>query len=352
MRIEQQAARPTLSVLAALCIAAAFHATPAAAQGAANPPAAHAAAAAPSVFAKVGETVIGAEVYDAAFAQAARSKFYHGKPPEGAVAQLQREVAQKLVDDVLLAKEIQRRNIKPDAAAVQKTIAGYDERYKDSAQWKANRERVLPNLKAKLEADNQLEQLTAQVKAVPAPTEAELRKYYDEHKDKFTSPEQVHIRMILLKVDPSSPKAQWDGAKEEGAAIVKRLRAGADFGELANLHSNDASAKKGGDMGYLHRGMLPEPAQAAVDGIKPGELVGPVMLLEGVAVIRLEARKEPVLNSLDAVRQRATDLYLRDRGEQAWTALLENLRRQTPAQVDESRFLPLAAATGEAAPAR
>ena len=82
-------------------------------------------------------------------------------------------------------------------------------------------------LKAKIERDNVMEQLTTQVKNVPAPTPEQLQKYYDDHKDKFTSPEQVHIRLILLKVDPSAPQAQWAGAKEEGAAISKRLRAGA-----------------------------------------------------------------------------------------------------------------------------
>jgi parvulin-like peptidyl-prolyl isomerase len=366
MNIEQQPAviarrpaHPSLRLaIAAACMAAATHmahaqhqhAQPAAA--AAAPSAAAPAAAVSATFAKVGDAVITTEQYEAAFAQAARGKFYHGNPQPDALAQLQREVGQKLVDEALLFAEAKRRNIQPDPAAVAKVIAGYDQRYKDSAQWAANRERVMPGLKGKIERDNVMEQLTAQVKAIPAPTPEQLQKYYDDHKDKFTSPEQVHIRMILLKVDPSSPKAQWDGAKEEGAAITKRLRAGADFAELAHLHSGDESAKRGGDMGYVHRGILPEPAEKAIDAMKPGETSDPVVLLEGVAVLRLDGRKEPVLNSLERVRERAQDLYVRDGGEKAWTAMLEKLRRDTPVQLDESRFLPLAAKTGESAPAR
>jgi parvulin-like peptidyl-prolyl isomerase len=362
MNIEQSARRATPAALrlaaVAACIAAALQVAPAAAQAApaaaqATPAAAaspHAAAPA-AVFARVGEHVISADDYDAAFNQAARNKFYHGKPPEAEVALLQREVGQKLVDEILLAEEAKRRNLKPDAAAIQKAIAGYDQRYKDSPQWAANRPRVLPQLVAKLERDDVLEQLTKAAKTVPAPTEAQLQKFYEDHKDKFTSPEQVHIRMILLKVDPSSPKDRWDSAMAEGAAIVKRLRAGAKFEELAELHSNDESAKRGGDMGYLHRGMLPDPAQKAVDALKPGDLSEAVLLLEGVAVIRLEGRKEPVLNSLETVRARASDLYLRDRGEEAWSAFLAKLRSAAAVQLDESRYLPLAS-TGATAPAR
>jgi parvulin-like peptidyl-prolyl isomerase len=355
MNIEQQPAviarRPAhitlrLAIVAA-CMAAATHAAHAQHAQHGAPAAAPAA-----VFAKVGDSTISGEQYEAAFAQASRGKFYHGNPAPHEVAQLQREVGQKLIDEALLHSEAQRRGIRPDAAAVQKVIDGYDQRYKDSAQWKSNRERVMPNLKAKLERDDVMEQLTAQVKKLPAPTTEQLQKYYETHKDKFTSPEQVHIRLILLKVDPSAPKAQWDGAREEGAAITKRLRAGADFAELAHLHSGDDSAKRGGDMGYIHRGMLPEAAEKALDAMKPGDTSDPVSLLEGVAVIRLEQRKEAVLNPLERVRDRAQDLYLRDAGELAWTALLEKLRRDTPVQLDESRFLPLAARAGEAAPAR
>jgi parvulin-like peptidyl-prolyl isomerase len=315
-----------------------------AAQPAAAPVAPPVAPAAVAAFAKVGESIITHQEFDIAFAQAARGKFYHGKPPENAVALLQREVAQSLVDEVLLAKEAARRNLQPDHAAIKKTLDGYEERYRTSAQWKANRERLLPGLTAKLERDSVLEQLGKQVKNVGAPTERQLEQYWEKHKDKFTPPEQVHLGMILLKVDPSSPQAQWDGARNEGAAIVTRLRAGADFKQLAQLHSGDASAEKGGDMGYVHSGMLPEPAQQAVDKLKPGEISDAVVLLEGVAVFRLEERKLGKLNPLEAVRDRASDLWIRDTGEETWAALLAQLRRETPATVDESRFLPLATA--------
>ncbi|WP_299785709.1 peptidylprolyl isomerase [Ramlibacter sp.] len=341
-----RAALATCMALATLPIgAAAATAAPVAAQAPA--PASARSNAAP--FAKVGETVITHQDFDAAFAQAARSKFYHGKPPQADIAKLQREVGQSLVDDLLLAREARRRKIAPDAGAVHKVIAGYDERYKDSAQWKLDRPQVVPGLVAKLERDSIIEQLATQVKAVSEPTTAQIEQYYQAHKDKFTSPEQVHLQMILLKVDPSSPQAQWDGARQEAAAIVGRLKKGASFAELAKVHSSDPSAERGGDLGYLHQGMLPEPAQQAVDRMKPGETSEPVAVLEGVAVLRLLERKLPVLNPLAGVRDRARDLYLRGKGDEAWNALLATLRRDNPVTLDESRLLPLAKADDGAA---
>jgi parvulin-like peptidyl-prolyl isomerase len=203
---------------------------------------------------------------------------------------------------------------------------------------------MLPPLKLRLEQNSVLDQLQASVRKVPEPGDAQVRAYYEQHKDKFTEPEQVKISLILLKVDPSSPQAKWNGAMEEGATIAKRLRGGADFAQLANLHSGDASASKGGQLDYVHRGMLPEAAQASIDKMQPGAVSDPVTLIEGVAILRLDDRKPARLNPLSAVRQRAHDLLLRDQSEQAWSALIARLRRDTPSRVDASRYLPLAMA--------
>lgn len=313
-----------------------------------------AAADAAPVFARVGDAVITQKEYDDAFAVASRSKFYHGKPPEVEVAKLQREVGNALINDVLLVREARRRKVQPDAAAVKKQIDVYEARYAKSEMWQKNKATLLPPLKKKLEHDSMLERLQAAVKKVPEPSAAQVQTYYEQNKDKFTEPEQLRVSMILLKVDPSSPQAKWDATIEEARAIVRRLRAGGDFAELARLHSNDPSGPKGGELGYVHRGMMPDPAQAAVDRLQPGAISDAVLLLEGVGVFRLDERKPAKLNALAAVSERARGLLMREQSEQAWQAFVARLRKDTPAMVDESRYLPLtmAQSTTGAAPPR
>jgi parvulin-like peptidyl-prolyl isomerase len=301
-----------------------------------------------AVFARIGDVVITQQQYDEAYANAARSKFYHGKPPEAEVARLQREVGNELVNNVLLLAEAKKRGVKPKDAEVAKEIEKYDARYAKSPMWKSGRATMLPPMKKKLEDESVLAQLQEQVRKAPQPTDKQVEGYYEQHKDKFTEPEQVKISMILLRVDPSSPQAKWDAAMAEAADLSKRLRGGANFAALARQHSKEASAEKGGDMGYLHRGMLPEPAQVAIDKLKPGTISDPVALLEGVAVFRLDDRKSPKLNPLSAVKQRAHDLLQRDMGDEGWAALIAKLRRETPPRIDESRFLPLAAPVANA----
>lgn len=298
-------------------------------------------------FAQVGGVSISQREYDNAFAAAKRQKFYHGQPPESELAALQREVGNNLVNSLLLVAEARKRGIRPDSEAVRRMIEGYEARYANSEQWRRERARLVPELTRKLEDDSLIRQLEGAVRHVAAPGEEQTRAYFERHADKFTEPEQVHVGVILLKVDPSSAPAVWQKAEEEGKAILKQLRAGAAFADVAKLRSGDESAAKGGDMGYLHRGMLPEVAQQAVDTLKPGELSETVRLLEGIAVFRLEGRKASRRVAFQEARERAAGLLQRELSEKAWSDLIARLRQETPVRMDESRFLPLAVASGK-----
>ena len=293
------------------------------------------------VFATVGKTIITQLEYDQAFAAAARAKFYHGKPPDAEVAILQRTVGDKLVNNVLLLREAKRRKLKPDAAAVKQRVAQYEQRYRDNEQWKQVRAQELPRLTRQLREENLLKQLEERVRKVPDPSQKQLREYYAAHPDKFTAPEQQRVSIILLKVDPSSPTEVWQGTLAEGKDLAKRLHEGGDFAEMAREHSGDLSAEQGGDMGYLHSGMLAEAAQEAVNKLKSGEISEPIRLMEGVAIFRLTDRSPAKLNSFEAVQERARGLWRAEQSELAWNDLIARLRKNTPLRVNELRYLPL-----------
>lgn len=325
----------------------------ASANGLAGEAAAPAGAAAPAVaiaapavaasteFARIGDTVITHDDYSVAFDAATRAKFYHGKPPEAEVAKLQREVGEQMVTRILLLREARQRGLQPDAESIKKTLQSYEQRYAGSAQWKANRLKMLPPLQARLEEESLLTQLEQSVRGAIAARENDARAYYDTHQAHFTEPEQLRVSVILLKVDPSSPSATWVKADEQAQALAVRARAGEDFAALARHHSADPSAPQGGDMGYLHVGMLPDGAQEALAKLKPGETTDSLRLLQGLAVFRLTDRKPALLRAFDSVKERARDLALREQGERAWSGLMAALRAQTPVRLDRSRFLPL-----------
>jgi parvulin-like peptidyl-prolyl isomerase len=320
------------------------------AQPAPRPAASAPAASAPPVFATVGDVVVPLPDYQRALAVAVRKKFYHAKPPEGELARFQREVGDDVVDRVLLLAEAKKRGLQPDRARIDATVAGYDAQYGKSDTWKTQREKMLASVVPQLERDSLIEQLERDVRKTEPPTEAALRDYYERHKALFVEPEQVKLAVILLKVEPSAPVAQWRAADEEGKRLHARLKSGADFASLAKLHSGDRSAAQGGQMEYTHRGMLPEAVQQVVDPLKPGATSAPVRLLEGVAILRVDGRKPAQQRAFDDVRPRAAELWQRDASQARWKQLIAELRRATPVRIDESHYAPLPPSPPASAP--
>jgi len=278
--------------------------------------------------AKIDGQIISRNDFEAAAARASRQKFYHGKIDEKRIAEFRRETLEEMIVERLLAREAERRKVRPDLADVEKKLAEYEERYKDSEQWVANRERILPELKAKMIENSQRAAFEREVRNVPPPSKEQLEKFYKDNAKLFTEPQRDHLAVILLKVDPSSTKDVWASARDEAERIRQKVLAGGDFAQLAKLHSADESAPQGGDMGYMHHGMLAPDAQTAIDKMKNGDISEPVELLQGYGIFKLIDRKQAQLRTLDEVRERATELYRRQKGDEAWAAMGVQLKKR------------------------
>lgn len=282
-----------------------------------------------------GETITMAE-YQVSLQVGARERFFHGNVPDDTMRAFRKEVADTLVDRVLLRQEAQRRGLKPDDQWIKKKIAEFKQRYSDSEGWEEQRDEFLTALRTKLEQDSLLKQLETQVKDISPPKRAEVRRYYEQHPDKFTTPEELRVSLILLKVAPSSPASAWRAAFAEGKRLLKRIRAGEDFARLAYIHSGHPSAKDGGDLGFVHDGMLAQQADDVLDGLAEGEISEPVQLLQGIAIFRLNERKPPALNDFAKVEERVKSLLVRERAEQAWQALRQELHKNTTVSINEA----------------
>ncbi len=328
---------PLVSIVAL----AAVLAPPAGAADAAAPAAA--APAAEPLYATVDGKAITQQEFVAAFNNHLRQKFYHGQVQPDQVDAARKEVADKLIDRLLMLDEAKRRGIAADEASIDKTVAEYDARYAGSPRWQQSRELMLPGLKKQLIEQEVLRQVEAAGRSFAEPTDEAVQAFYKTRIDLFTQPEKLRLHTILLRVDPSSPKSVWDAAREEAARIVARLRAGdAKFEELAALHSQDTSAERGGDMGYLHMGMVPEAVQTRIDAFPPGSVGDPVDVLEGVAIFRLDERVPPQVMAYADVAARARELLKRELSEQAWKDFLAGLRKSAVIKFHESPTPPAA----------
>lgn len=285
-------------------------------------------------------TINGAEISDTEFEQAVysigRGSMYHGRPTEESqYLEFRKNVLDQLVDRRLLLGEAVRRGMQPDTGEIEESLAVYERRYSSTERWQREGDQMLASLRGRFEEDELLLMLEEEVREVDDPPEPVLRTFYEQNPQSFTEPKQDRVSVILLGLQPSAGAAAWQAAREEANGIVRRVRDGADFSEMARVHSSDVSATEGGDMGYLHDGMLSAAAQSAIDSLVAGEISDPVTVLEGIAVFQLVDRKQPELRPFEQVQDRAKGLWRRDMADKQWNALLDELREVAIVQVNE-----------------
>ncbi|WP_448191363.1 peptidylprolyl isomerase [Azospirillum sp. sgz301742] len=288
-----------------------------------------------AIIAKVASAPITMMELDAVLARTVRQSFYHGSVTPERLVELRQKVLGEMITERLVLAEARKRGIGPDEAAVEERLAGFEKQYKDSPQWPQMREEAIPALREKMRENSLRARLEAQVRDVAAPTEAQLKTFYKDNISSFTEPQRTRVSVILLKVDPSAPRETWDAARQEAERIRARLLKGESFADLAKMHSNDPSANNGGDMGYLHRGMLPGEIEEALEKLAIGKLSEPLLMLQGYGVFQLTERLPAQVRKLEDVRERATELYRRNTGEKRWAELAEKLRRETKIWIDE-----------------
>jgi peptidyl-prolyl cis-trans isomerase C len=134
-------------------------------------------------------------------------------------------------------------------------------------------------------------------------TEEDQKQYYTLYKNKFSFPEQVKARHILLKFSHNMSEEEKKKVKEKAESILERLKKGEDFAELATAYSEDpGSAKKGGDLGYFQKGKMVKPFEEAAFSLKPGQLSGIVETRFGYHIIKVEDYKESGTKTFDEVK--------------------------------------------------
>jgi parvulin-like peptidyl-prolyl isomerase len=281
-----------------------------------------------AVFAKVGDQSISQNEFDAAVHIEMRQRFFHGRADEKRVAALRRKVAGRLIDNVLLLREARRRVVPVDEAELERQLQHEVARFRMDGLTEERKQQLLVMLQRQLREQARIAALEASVKKLPLPDAKQVQAYYVANLEKFTTPPRSRLAVILLKVAPSAAGAAWDAAMGEAQSLKQRLASGAKFAELAALHSGDASAESGGDLGFVHQGMLAAEAQSAVDALKEGEVSEPIALLQGVALFKLIERQSAVVNPFERAESRAVDLLQRERSEKAWERLLQKLRSE------------------------
>lgn len=290
------------------------------------------------VVARIADRTVTFAEFAASFNEAARRKFFHGKPPEAEFEQLKHDVLRRLLEPELLQREALRMGLKADPDLVGRELASYDQRYAQSERWKLERESRLPMIRAYLENKALESALEQAVRSAIKVTERDAETYFNKNSQFFVEPPREKISVILVGVPPSGGPEAWRQGMERASELLAKINRGESFASVAERYSSHASASEGGALGYLHRGMLSDDTQAKVDALKPGEMSAPFSTLEGLMIVRLEERVVPPAKTFDEVKERAIGLVSREKSDEAWLAYRNRLLSPPVVQVNQTDF--------------
>src|SRR5437899_9916519 len=159
--------------------------------------------------------------------------------------------------------------VRAPAAADEKRISLTDDDLTKYLQEHSDRYRVPAKVRARYVAYRRADFL-AQAD-VP---ESAIGDYYELHKnDKFTEPEQVRARHILVKVAGDAGEPMKAAARKKAEDLLAKVRAGGDFAALARKNSDDpGSAAQGGDLGLFGRGTMTPAFESAAFALEAGKV--------------------------------------------------------------------------------
>ena len=162
-------------------------------------------------------------------------------------------------------------------------------------------------------------------------TDEQLRAAYSSALDNFRMPERVHARHILLKTEGKSD-AEKKALQAKAADLLKQLKGGADFAELAKKNSDDGSKEQGGDLGWFTHGQMVAEFDSAAFSLKPKELSGVVTSQFGYHIIQTLEKDPAKLKPFEEVK----DELAKEVRAQAVTEKMQTLGDQMHADLVKS----------------
>jgi peptidyl-prolyl cis-trans isomerase SurA len=146
--------------------------------------------------------------------------------------------------------------------------------------------------------------------------------YYETNKTNYAVGEQVHLRMIVLNKPPSDSGA----AKQLAEEILRKIKEGAQFSEMAKIHSDGPQRNNGGDAGWSERETLRKELADAAFALKTGETSGVIDLPDSVWLLKVEEKRAARVRPLSEVRdeiERTLRINEASRVQRKWLSRLK-----------------------------
>jgi len=147
--------------------------------------------------------------------------------------------------------------------------------------------------------------------------EEALRDYWRQHQDEFRAPEERKVRHILIAVPENADEETVARARARAEDVYKRLEGGEAFDEIAREVSEDPGSKEqGGELGWISPGLMPKTFEAVAFALDKGAVSKPVRTPFGFHVLQVTDIKSGGEAGFESLRDQVEAAYRRQQAEQ------------------------------------
>jgi parvulin-like peptidyl-prolyl isomerase len=250
-------------------------------------------------------------------------------PREEVAAFLQKrsgEILEHAIADVLLGQKAEDLGIRVRPDALDQVIEDIKKENKitSDAEFQAQLARegmTLEGLRRNIARSiSKRRVISREVESKIVVSEDEIRAEYERTKARYRRPAMARLLEIVVTLEgPESRK--------QAGTLVERARAGEDFGELARQHSVSATAKNGGDLGFLALDELHGDLRRAVSSLEPGQTADPVVLGGSLRIVKLVERTEARTVPYEEARNDVAERLRQGRVKAAYERYVAELRK-------------------------
>lgn len=199
------------------------------------------------------------------------------------------------------------------------------------------------NLKNVKEQLTLLKVVDREVRSGVMVADSDMKRYFQEHRDRFALPEEYTLSQILIK--PRSPDDAVD-AKEKVREVMTRLKRGESFEDVALQFSDDPNASRGGRLGLVRQGELLPGIERAIATLVPGGISDVIETSEGFQIVRLEDKKPKQFRPYEEGRIEIQGLVFQQKSEDVFQAWLANLKNKAYIEIKFESALSGPSTTG------
>ena len=170
-------------------------------------------------------------------------------------------------------------------------------------------------------------------------SDKEIEDYYQANREsKFRQTKEAKLRYISLRLSPSADAKQKEEVKARANRILADARAGRDFAQLAKENSDDPSAPKGGDVGWIAQGQLPPAVDKSIFALAKGEISNVIETPGGLQIVKVEDVKDEKTQSLKEATAEITRTLKTEKGKREAAAAADRDREKALSGSDLSKL--------------